>query len=246
MRLVCSEPHGEPSTSARIVGTDLARRTYPHVVTASSDEQESEGLRVLVADGPRARREEITEVVSRLGHEAVAREAATVDLGAFTRAESIDLALVIVHEGTEQALGSIDRIVLEAACPVIAIIDVQDRAFVNEAAQRGVFAYVVVGDDPEELQSSMDIVLRRFREYHGLEGAFARRSVTERAKGILMERHRIGEREAYELLRQEARRSHRKLVDIADAVLSAHPLLPASEGAPASPPEADRTEGLTT
>ena len=32
-------------------------------------------------------------------------------------------------------------------------------------------------------------MLRRFAEYRDLEGAFQRRAVTERAKGILMERH---------------------------------------------------------
>jgi AmiR/NasT family two-component response regulator len=31
--------------------------------------------------------------------------------------------------------------------------------------------------------------VRRFAEYHDLEGAFGRRAITERAKGILMERH---------------------------------------------------------
>jgi hypothetical protein len=40
---------------------------------------------------------------------------------------------------------------------------------------------VVDGGDPEELQSSVDVVLRRFAEYHNLEGAFGRRAVTERA-----------------------------------------------------------------
>lgn len=34
----------------------------------------------------------------------------------------------------------------------------------------------------------MDIALQRFAEYHALQGAFERRAVTERAKGILMER----------------------------------------------------------
>ena len=43
------------------------------------------------------------------------------------------------------------------------------------------------------MQSAIDIVLRRFAEYHDLEGAFARTAVTERAKGILMERHGIDE-----------------------------------------------------
>ena len=50
-----------------------------------------------------------------------------------------------------------------------------------------------------------NIDLRRFAEYHDLEGAFGRRAVIERAKGILMERHAI---------------------DLATAVVDGHRLLP--------------------
>jgi AmiR/NasT family two-component response regulator len=57
----------------------------------------------------------------------------------------------------------ISRIVQEAACPVIAIVETSDPDFGNEAAKRGVFAYITDGD-PEELQSAIDIVLRRFVE----------------------------------------------------------------------------------
>ena len=50
------------------------------------------------------------------------------------------------------------------------------------------FAHINDGD-VEDWQSSIDIVLRRFAEFHDLEGAFGRRALIERAKGILMERH---------------------------------------------------------
>ncbi len=184
------------------------------------------GLRVLVADGLGARLDQVAAVIAGLGHEVVSRESSLADVGVLTKRERVDVALVIVHESTQHALQSIDRIVHEAACPVIAVIDVEDRAFVNEAAKRGVFAYVVGGEDPGELQSAIDIVLRRFAEFHNLEGAFARRAVTERAKGVLMERHHIGEQEAFEMLRDEARRTQRKLVDVAEMVLGALRLLP--------------------
>ena len=52
------------------------------------------------------------------------------------------------------------------------------------------------------------------------------RDHTERAKGILMERHSVGEDEAFELLRGQARTGNRKLVDIAQAVVDGHALLP--------------------
>jgi AmiR/NasT family two-component response regulator len=41
-----------------------------------------------------------------------------------------------------------------------------------------------------------------------------------------MERHSIGEDQAFELLRDQARKGNRKLVDIAQAVVDGHALLP--------------------
>ena len=63
----------------------------------------------------------------------------------------------------------------------------------------------------EDWQSSIDIVLRRFAEFQNLEGAFARRALIERAKGILMERHDIDEDAAFDLLRTHSRSRNRKL-----------------------------------
>ena len=101
----------------------------------------------------------------------------------------------------------------------------RDPDFVKEASKRGVFAYITDAD-AKDWQSSIDIVLRRFTEYHDLEGAFGRRAITERAKGILMERHSIDEPAAFEMLRDHARSTNRKLVDVASAVVDGHRLLP--------------------
>lgn len=184
-------------------------------------------LRVLVSDGPGVRLDEVTRMVAGLGHDVIARESSLPDVAHVTATERPDVAVVIVHEGTAKALQLIDRIVHEAACPVIAVLDVEDRNFINEAAQRGIFAYIADGHNPQGMQSAIDIVLRRFAEYHALEGAFGRRAVTERAKGILMERHSISEQGAFDMLRDEARRTHRKLVDLAEAVVAGQPMLPA-------------------
>jgi len=183
---------------------------------------------VLVTDGPGVRLDEVTLAVAELGHEVTARESALLDVGRITAAERPDVALVIVHQATAEALGLIDRVVHEAACPVIAVLDVQDRQFIKEAAKRGIFAYIADGKDPQELQSAIDIVLRRFAEYHELEGAFGRRAITERAKGILMERHSLDEQAAFNMLRAHARRTRSKVVDIAEIVVAGHPLLPAA------------------
>jgi AmiR/NasT family two-component response regulator len=53
--------------------------------------------------------------------------------------------------------------------------------------------------------------------------------VIERAKGILMERHGVGEREAFELLRDQARPSGRRVIDVAQGVIDTRTLLPKRE-----------------
>jgi AmiR/NasT family two-component response regulator len=125
---------------------------------------------------------------------------------------------------SEHALDLIDKIVREVACPVIALLHAPDPAFVSEAAKLGVFAYIS-DNGVEDWQSAIDIVLRRFAEFHDLQGAFGRRALIERAKGILMERHSIDDASAFELMRQRSRADNRKLIDLTAAVVDSHRLL---------------------
>lgn len=186
---------------------------------------ESTTLRVLVADQHPTQVARITEIVERLGHTVIAREIDLATIGAVTREEHPDVALVALGESGDHALALIDQIVAQAECPVIALLlDVRDPAFVKEAARRGIFGYVGPGDT-QDLESSIEIVLSRFAEYHRLEGAFGRRAVTERAKGILMERYQIDEAAAFDMLRRHSRSTNQRLVDIATAVTTSHRLL---------------------
>ena len=161
-------------------------------------------LRVLIANQRPQRLDYVTTIVARLGHEVIARSIEVDDVAGLTARERPDVALVGLGDSTKHALDLIDRIVREASCPVIAILETDDRDFVNEAAKRGIFAYIADGA-AEQLQSSLDIVLRRFAEFQNLEGAFARRALIERAKGILMERHDVDDTAAFELMRSHTR-----------------------------------------
>ena len=154
--------------------------------------RETEHLRVLIANERKDRLALVAPIVAALGHEVIAREIDVELIGPVTARERPDVALVGLGESSEHALHLIEKIVHEAACPVIVLLHAPDPGFVKEASKRGIFA-CITDRDSTDWQSSIDIVLRRFAEYHDLEGAFGRRAVTERAKGILMERHSIDE-----------------------------------------------------
>jgi AmiR/NasT family two-component response regulator len=204
------------------------------------EHRESEHLRVLIANERKDRLALVAPVVMALGHEVIAREIEVKDVGEVTARERPDVALVGLGESSEHALELIDKIVREAACPVIALLHAPDPAFVKEASKRGVFAHIS-DDDVEDWQSSIDIVLRRFAEYHDLEGAFGRRALIEQAKGILMARHSIDAERAFEMLRDHSQHNGRKLSDIAVAVVESHLLL-----LPPPPAEQPPTAGQAT
>jgi AmiR/NasT family two-component response regulator len=187
--------------------------------------RDTEHLRVLIANERRDRLALVAPIVAALGHEVIAREIEVNDVGAVTARERPDVALVGLGASSDHALTLIEKIVQESACPVIVLIHEPDPEFVKEASKRGIFAYITDAD-ALDWQSSIDIVLRRFAEYHDLEGAFGRRAVTERAKGILMERHSVNESKAFEMMRDHSRSVNRRLVDVAAAVVDGHPLLP--------------------
>jgi AmiR/NasT family two-component response regulator len=188
-------------------------------------DRDTHHLRVLIANERKDRLALVAPMVIALGHEVIAREIDIQDVGAVTARERPDVALVGLGASSEHALGLIDRIVREAACPVIVLLHSPDPDFITEASKRGVFAHISDADI-EDWQGSIDIVLRRFAEYHDLKGAFGRRALTERAKGILMERHSIDEDSAFAMLREQSRIDNRKLIDLAAAVVDGHRLLP--------------------
>ena len=189
---------------------------------------------MLIANELGERLAEITSIVEALGHEVVARSSQAKDVGPLSRGTEADIALVGLGLDSTHALELISSIVHEAACPVIALLDASDPAYVDEAAKRGVFAYVVLPGAPGELQNALDITLRRFAEFHNLQGAFGRRAIIEQAKGILMARNGIDADSAYELLKSQSQKSGRKLYEVAEALTRSHPLLSAHTPDPSS------------
>ena len=182
-------------------------------------------LRVLIANQDTQRVAALAAIVRGLGHETIAAEVDIAKVGPATARSHPDVALVGVGESSSHALELISRIVAESECPVIAVLPGTDPDFIREAALRGVFGYVFEAD-PDSMESAIEIVLLRFAEYHGLQGAFGRRATIERAKGILMERFGLDERATFELLRGHARRNNMKVVDVAQGVINGQLVLP--------------------
>ncbi len=189
-------------------------------------------LRVLIADEDKHSLNHLGAVLEELGHEVTPYAVSVAEAIELISTEDPDLAIVVVHKDDEHALALIQETVEYASGPVIAQTRDGDVEFVTRAAERGISAWIE-STAPEVVQGAIEVALRRYEEasqlqvkVDQLESALERRSVIERAKGILMERHGIDERAAFELMRDHARGQSRRVVDVALTVVDGHALLP--------------------
>jgi len=200
--------------------------------TKERERPATQGLQVLAADEDHRTLQRTVDLLRGLGHDVIARAVTLGEVEAQISAEQPDMAVVRVHDDDEYALELIAEITEVAGRPVIAIADDPPPAFVRRAAERGIFAYAQ-REDAGDLQGAIEVAMQRYhetleltRQVDRLESALERRAVIERAKGILMERHGKDDTAAFAMLREQARRSNRTVVDLSRAILDGHPLLP--------------------
>jgi AmiR/NasT family two-component response regulator len=131
-------------------------------------------------------------------------------------------------EGTEAAT----RINQQQPTPIIMLTAYTDRETIRRAEAAGALGYLVKPVNESELTPAINIALARFKEIQSLrsqvselEESLESRKIIERAKGILMQRLGLSERDAYERLRHRARDKRAKMRDIAQAIIEAEELL---------------------
>jgi two-component system, response regulator / RNA-binding antiterminator len=116
--------------------------------------------------------------------------------------------------------------------PVAMFVDRSDSDMIKAAVESGVGAYVVDGLKKERVKAVVDMAVSRFNAFNDLreeldraKQALGERKVVERAKGILMKERGLTEEAAYALLRKAAMSDNKRVVEIAQAVITAAGLL---------------------
>ncbi len=196
------------------------------------DDINTTGLRILAADEDEQTLRATDELLAGLGHTVTGHVVHISRAGDLIAREDPDLSVVVVDDDDERALDLIEEICEYARGPIIALLGRHDPRFVRSAAERGIDAFARPQFE-EEVQGAIELAMKRHgdrrrlsEQVEQLESALERRGTIERAKGILMERHSVDERQAFELMRQQARRSNRRVVELAHAIADGHSLLP--------------------
>ena len=154
--------------------------------------------------------------------------------GLLARIEEIgpDIVLIDLGNPSRDILEEYFAVSRALSRPIAMFVDESDDDAIAASIDAGVSAYVVDGLASNRIKSLLDLAVRRFNAFARLQndladarGKLAERDTVDRAKRILMDSKGLGEPEAYAELRRKAMSSNRRIVTIAEAVVTAHDLM---------------------
>ncbi len=143
-----------------------------------------------------------------------------------------DLVLIDLANPSRDVLEQVSVASEAQTRPVAMFVDRSDDEMTQAAVSAGLSAYVVGELQPERIKPVLQTAIARFQmmsqmrnELEAAKQALADRKTVDRAKGMIMRAKGVTEEDAYALLRKTAMSQNRKVIDVAQALLTASDLL---------------------
>lgn len=146
--------------------------------------------------------------------------------------EEIDLVIVDINIPSIDGIEVIERVQKFKKLPCIIVTGYCDEMLIKRANKAGVYGYLQKPIDRYDLISAISVAMERFLEFNRLKNesdaarkALEERKLVERAKGILMDKFEIKEKDAMKFLQKKSRDQNKKLVEVAKSVIQAEQFL---------------------
>jgi len=199
---------------------------------ASVAEGRDSALKIVIVDESPIRAAILEDGLREAGYMQVERISETNNLLMRIYAIDPDVILIGLENPSRDVLAQMFQMSRAVRRPVAMFVDQSDSASIQAAVDAGVSAYIVDGLKKERVTSILDLCISRFNAFSRLQneldqakGALEERKVIDRAKGILMKAKNFSEEQAYAALRKTAMNENKKIIDIAQSVITAAELL---------------------
>ncbi|WP_084583845.1 ANTAR domain-containing response regulator [Sphingomonas azotifigens] len=189
-------------------------------------------MRIVIVDDSGARASVLEEGLREAGYDDIHF---VPPRGAFVaRIERMapDVVLMDLGSPSRDTLEEMLLVSRALAKPIAMFVDQSDDAMIGAAIDAGVSAYVVDGLRKDRVKPILELAVRRFTAFSRMQSeldeartALANRKTIDKAKALLMAQRGMNEADAYALLRSTAMNQGRRLVDVADALITASSLL---------------------
>ena len=189
-------------------------------------------LTIIVVEADPDRADLIVDSLSQAGNTAVHVIADPSGLAGQIRTRNPDVVLIDVTNPSRDMLEELALASGPLERPVAMFVDRSEDGMSSAAIEAGVSAYVVDGLQPARVRPVLDAAIARFRMFQRMrtelaetKKALEERKVIDRAKGIIMKARGLSEEDAYALLRKTAMDQHKRLAEVAQALVTAAELL---------------------
>ena len=184
-------------------------------------------LRILIAEDETIIRLDLRDLLERAGFEVCAEARDGEEAVELARSHDPDVAIMDVKMPHLDGIEAARRILDEKPIPIVMLTAYGQDELVSRAVEAGVFGYIVKPFREADLLPAIRTARARHEELteireqaESLAEALAARKSIERAKGLLMEREGLSERDAFARLRKASQVSGRPLRVIAEAVVA--------------------------
>ena len=184
--------------------------------------------RILIAEDETLIRLDLRAQLEDAGYVVCGEARDGAEAVALARSTAPDIALLDVKMPVLDGVEAARQIAATNAVPIVFVTAYGDRALVERAAGTGAFAFLTKPYRPADLVAAIELATARHVELQnvreeaaGLADALEARKSIERAKGLLMERERLTESEAFLRLRQASQNSGHSMKTIADTINAA-------------------------
>ena len=183
---------------------------------------------VLLAEDETIIRLDLCKLLERAGYAIVAEARDGEEAVELARRHEPDLAIMDVKMPKLDGIEAARQIVEERPIPIVMLTAYGRKELVERAVDARVFGYLVKPFQGRDLLAAIATAQARHEELTtvreeaaSLAEALEARKAIERAKGLLMEREGLTEREAFARLRRASQLSSRPIGVIAEAVVIA-------------------------
>ncbi len=188
--------------------------------------------KVLIAEDEAFLAASLKHHIQQLGYEAIGPACNGQEAIEFAREYNPDLALVDLKMPVLDGLSAAAVLFKQMGIPVMIVSAHSDQDSVDAGKRIGIFGYLVKPVLQDQLRVNIEVAWAAYRQYDRLrsqvselKAALEDRKYVERAKGMLMDRLRLGEDEAMRRLTRQARDTRRRLPDLARALVESEELL---------------------
>jgi AmiR/NasT family two-component response regulator len=184
-------------------------------------------MRILVGEDETIIRLDLRKTLEDAGFEVCGEARNGEEAVELAASERPDVAILDVKMPKLDGIEAARRILAERPIPIVMLTAYDQEELVSRAVDAGVFGYLVKPFRESDLLPAIRAARARHAELEALREeaeslaeALATRKVVERAKGLLMERERISEQEAFARLRRASQSSNRPMKVVAEAVVA--------------------------